>query len=67
MVNISINDKTYQIEPDSSLHNVLENNHLVSPGIAVAVNENIISRADWEQTVIKLNDQILIIKATQGG
>lgn len=36
-------------------------------GIAVAVNQQIVPRASWEQQSIQPNDQILIITATQGG
>ena len=36
-------------------------------GIAVAVNEEILPRADWHEYQVKENDNILIITATQGG
>ena len=36
-------------------------------GIAVAVNNTVIPRAGWDTYEIKNNDNILIIKATQGG
>ncbi|MBS1651046.1 MAG: sulfur carrier protein ThiS [Bacteroidetes bacterium] len=36
-------------------------------GIAVAVNDLVIPAQKWEQTIIHKNDEILIIKATQGG
>ena len=36
-------------------------------GVAVAVNQNIIPKTDWEKTQLKTNDAVLIIKATQGG
>ena len=36
-------------------------------GIALAVNERVISKSDWEKFELKENDKILLIKATQGG
>lgn len=36
-------------------------------GIAVAINNAVIPKQAWEQTLINNNDTILIIKATQGG
>ena len=36
-------------------------------GIALAVNEKVISKPDWEKFQLNDNDKILIIKATQGG
>ncbi len=36
-------------------------------GIAVAVNSEVKSKTDWESTFLLPNDDVLIIKATQGG
>lgn len=36
-------------------------------GIAVAINEAIVPKTEWATTYLKINDNILIIKATQGG
>ena len=36
-------------------------------GIAVAINNKVISKSDWETKTISHNDVVLIIKATQGG
>jgi len=36
-------------------------------GIAFAVNEKVIPKTEWEKFILKDNDKILIIKATQGG
>lgn len=36
-------------------------------GIAVAVNQNVVPKANWNDTLLQENDTIIIIKATQGG
>ena len=36
-------------------------------GMAVAVNEKVISKSSWEQFQLNESDKIIIIKATQGG
>jgi sulfur carrier protein len=36
-------------------------------GIAVAVNKSVIPKADWPKHFLAENDDVLIIKATQGG
>ena len=42
--------------------------HLLdSKGIAIAVNQTVISKSEWSKTQLKENDNIAIIKATQGG
>ena len=36
-------------------------------GIAVAVNEAIVPKSLWGETTLQADDNLLIIKATQGG
>jgi sulfur carrier protein len=36
-------------------------------GIAVAINNRVVSKAQWATTNICEQDQVIIIKATQGG
>lgn len=36
-------------------------------GVAIAVNNVVIQKKEWANCLLKENDNILIIKATQGG
>lgn len=36
-------------------------------GVAVALNQSVVPRTEWNSKAIAPNDRILIIKATQGG
>jgi sulfur carrier protein len=36
-------------------------------GVAIALNNQVVAKPDWSSTQLKNNDNILIIKATQGG
>lgn len=36
-------------------------------GVAIAVNDTVVSKTQWDATFLKPNDNIIIIKATQGG
>ncbi|MET9269393.1 sulfur carrier protein ThiS [Kribbella sp. NPDC003557] len=38
-----------------------------STGIAVAVNQNVLTRAEWAQTTLAPGDRVEIVSATQGG
>lgn len=38
-----------------------------NPGVAVAVNNDVILKSNWEHIKLKENDRIEIIKAVQGG
>jgi len=37
------------------------------PGVAVAVNDMVVRRADWTMTVVKEGDRVEVITASQGG
>ncbi len=64
---ITVNNEVKTINDDSllSLTDSLLGDK--TKGIAIAVNQTIIPKADWKKTHLKTNDAVLIIKATQGG
>ena len=52
----------------NDLHSFLSEKELADkPGIAVALNENVIQKDQWNNTALTENDRILVITATQGG
>ena len=57
------------IIPDGSTVNALLHSLEIATDtpIAVAVNNNVIERAEWEAVVIKEDDNIIIISAICGG
>jgi sulfur carrier protein len=67
MITIKVNNKEYQFLASISLQEILETLQISTNGIAVAVNQNIITKSDWLTTMLNQNDAVLIIKATQGG
>ncbi|UCS92629.1 sulfur carrier protein ThiS [Echinicola marina] len=53
---------------DITLSGLLANQDISSlRGLAVAVNQEVIPKSRWDDFKLKENDDILIIKATQGG
>lgn len=46
---------------------MLNSLQVAEEGIAIAVNQQVIKRSEWSEWELKPNDDILIIKATQGG
>ncbi|MCH7411207.1 sulfur carrier protein ThiS [Belliella sp. DSM 111904] len=38
-----------------------------SKGIAIAINQTVIPKSEWNSTAISPGDAIILIKATQGG
>ena len=65
---ITVNQQIYQINADCNVQ------HLFSAvlnqptqGLAIAINQNIVPKTQWESHLLQSDDQIIIIKATQGG
>lgn len=67
-MNVSVNDKSVEVAHQANLYTLISQLKLPSTsGIAVAVNSQIIKRDQWDKHQLSENDQVLIIKATQGG
>lgn len=66
-MNIIVNDAKQTISPNASISQMLEELGIDPNGIAVAINDSVISKIFWQTTSIKEHDTILIIKASQGG
>lgn len=65
---ITLNDKTHSVSGNTSLYDVVFSQlGDKQKGVAVAVNDSVIPKSNWEAHIIQSNDNILIIKATQGG
>lgn len=65
---IYINDQSYPLEGSPSLNNLFAALQInISKGVAIAVNNTVISKSEWDKYEVKQNDRILMIKATQGG
>ncbi len=67
-MNVFVNNQTCELEKDSNLNSALEKNGISGQrGIAVAVNNSVIPKTEWQHKILSENDKITIIKATQGG
>ncbi|GLU54549.1 sulfur carrier protein ThiS [Dyadobacter frigoris] len=65
---ISINQQRTEIPEHSSVEELLSSLFTDSTqGIALAVNQVIISKSDWPIHILNPDDKITLIKATQGG
>ena len=67
-MNIKLNEENFEVAEGTSLSRLLKTlGRDDSRGWAVAVNEKVIPRSDFEETIIKKGDQVIFIQATQGG
>lgn len=64
---IRINNKETDVQQAESLLDLAKELSLPERGVAVAVNNRMIPRTDWQQTALKDDDNIVIIKAVCGG
>lgn len=65
---ITINQKLHQVTDNCTIAEML--NTILSGearGIAVSVNQTIVTKSKWIDHILKDGDRILLIKATQGG
>ncbi len=65
---IFINDEKREVKPSISVFELLDDLSLnEAPGTAVAVNNQIVLQKNRSTTLLKENDNILIINASKGG
>ncbi|MCK8520848.1 sulfur carrier protein ThiS [Aquimarina sp. D1M17] len=64
---VNVNNQSQSISENSSIATLLAELQITVNGIAVALNNEVISKENWGQITLKNEDQITIIRATQGG
>jgi len=65
---VTVNQQNYSVSEDCSVEQLLSfvlNKPAI--GMAVAVNQTIVPKADWKTYLLHPSDQVVLIKATQGG
>lgn len=67
MITIHVNEVPVEIDENSNIQQLLEKINSKIDGIAVAINNTIISKNNWQSQLFSSNDNVLIIRATQGG
>lgn len=64
---IIINQERFNVDSEITLSEALSVGGIPLQNIAVAVNNRIIYRKEWDTFVLKEGDCLLVIKATKGG
>jgi sulfur carrier protein len=65
---ITVNNQTLKLTGPSSVTQLLTAVlQIPGTGIAIAVNQAIVSKSDWPDYLLQPGDQVVLIKATQGG
>ncbi len=68
-MNIKVNGETKDVSPGLTLHQLLLDLDIdpSRPGIAVAIEQEVIPRTQWTETEIQPESEVEIIRAAQGG
>ena len=67
MISINVNNEVKEVEINTSVAQLMQFLKQDKAGIAVAINNEIVMNSNWQSTIIKANDNVLLIQATQGG
>ena len=67
-MDIFINNKKHVFEQELVLSQLLKELQMDSQkGLAVAINNRVVSKSSWDTHALQHEDKLTIIKATQGG
>ncbi|MBN9384758.1 MAG: sulfur carrier protein ThiS [Chitinophagaceae bacterium] len=68
MVQVTINRERFMLPESGTLAEVLSLLEIRQPdGIAIAVNDTVIPKGEWERYKLQSEDKVFVIRATQGG
>jgi len=67
-MDITVNQQTYSLSETCTLQHMLDTVLMQSVnGIAIAINQQIIAKSNWPTHQLHPGDNVILIKATQGG
>ncbi|NEA36837.1 sulfur carrier protein ThiS [Streptomyces sp. SID13031] len=66
-MNVLVNGSTEQIEAGTTVSEVVARWAKSPTGVAVAVNEAVVTRTEWPGTTLADGDRVEIVTAVQGG
>ncbi|RCS26995.1 sulfur carrier protein ThiS [Polaribacter sp. WD7] len=67
MITVQVNQKEHQVASATTVVNLINQLKIQTNGIAIAINNRVVKKTDWNVQQLQQNDVVLIIKSTQGG
>ncbi|MEG1574502.1 MAG: sulfur carrier protein ThiS [Bacteroidales bacterium] len=64
---IILNNKIVIVDDETTIEKVITYFGMKPVGIAIAVNNKIVSRNDWNKTILNNGDKVVMIKGACGG
>ncbi|MFR0352061.1 sulfur carrier protein ThiS [Streptomyces sediminimaris] len=66
-MNVSVNGELRQFAPGTALDTVVRTLTPAPSGVAAALNETVVPRAEWPSTSLSEGDRVEVLTAVQGG
>ncbi|MFE2101750.1 MULTISPECIES: sulfur carrier protein ThiS [unclassified Streptomyces] len=66
-VTVSVNGERHQVAPGTALDALVKTLTVAPSGVAAAVNETVVPRAQWATTALAEGDRVEVLTAVQGG
>jgi sulfur carrier protein len=66
-VQVIVNGEPREVPDDATVASVVETVTTAPSGVAVALNAEIVRRADWPATTMREADRLEVLTAVQGG
>ncbi|GAA2896855.1 sulfur carrier protein ThiS [Streptomyces mexicanus] len=66
-VTVSVNGAPRQVAPGTTLDAVVRTLTAAPSGVAAALNETVVPRAEWPATPLAEGDRVEVLTAVQGG
>ena len=66
-MNISVNGERREVAPGTALDIVVRMLTAAPSGVAAALNETVVPRAQWPSTSLSEGDRVEVLTAVQGG
>lgn len=66
-MNISVNGERREVAPGTALDTVVTTLTAAPSGVAAALNETVVPRAQWPATPLAEGDRVEVLTAVQGG
>jgi sulfur carrier protein len=66
-MNVSVNGELREFPPGTALDLVVKSLTAAPSGVAAALNETVVPRAQWPATPLREGDRVEVLTAVQGG
>ncbi len=67
MITITLNNDTLELAEGTTLTQMLEKIEQDKPGVAVALNQQVVARSQWSTQQLEPNDKVTLFQAIAGG